>query len=299
MSKYEVINSENCYICSEFMGSFRSDLTVCTGYTERPIYQIIGKFVVFWKFSKYSRILFDFLEIFTNTTISDDVINESGVCQNCFIRFNEYDEHQSMADEIQRDLVSLMENKIFTLEEEMTTQVKVEQQEEEIIASEVDYEIYEAQEDEEEEQLFEEDDENEGETVVEAIDDDYHFEIVVDDTKENVKGKQVRATEAKPKMIDGNPELIILQLDDHSTVYQCDICFKTCKDKSKLRSHREIHTSERNVICPTCGKGFKTMNCLRNHKRLHLPMRTYYNCDQCEKKYTQKVSDGSSVDHCG
>lgn len=32
------------------------------------------------------------------------------------------------------------------------------------------------------------------------------------------------------------------------------------------------------------------MNCLRNHKRLHVPDRTYYNCDQCDKKYTQKVN---------
>ena len=38
-----------------------------------------------------------------------------------------------------------------------------------------------------------------------------------------------------------------------------------------------------------CGKKFKTMNCLRNHKRTHLPDRILYACDQCEKKYTQKV----------
>lgn len=32
------------------------------------------------------------------------------------------------------------------------------------------------------------------------------------------------------------------------------------------------------------------MNCLRNHKRLHVAERTYFNCDRCDKKYTQKVS---------
>lgn len=40
-------------------------------------------------------------------------------------------------------------------------------------------------------------------------------------------------------------------------------------------------------------KAFKTMNCLRNHKRLHVPERTYFNCDQCDKKYTQKVKNHS------
>lgn len=218
--------------------------------------------------------------------IADDIINDSGVCQNCFIKFNEYDEHQSLAEQIQLDLVTLMDNKIFTLadDEEQFTKVKIEEQEEISANDAIEYEPFEA-----EEELFE-DEEIEGETVVEAIEEDYHFEIVVDDTKENIKAKQVRSSAPRQKIKEEGNEFIIIELDDNSKVYQCDICFKTCKDKSKLRSHREIHTSERNVICPTCGKGFKTMNCLRNHKRLHLPMRTYYNCDQCEKKYTQKVS---------
>lgn len=44
-----------------------------------------------------------------------------------------------------------------------------------------------------------------------------------------------------------------------------------------------------NSYLQQCGKGFKTMNCLRNHKRTHLSERILYGCDQCEKKYTQKV----------
>lgn len=49
MAKFEVFNTENCYICSEFMGSFKSDLTVVTGYSEKPIYQLIGKWkLMFW-----------------------------------------------------------------------------------------------------------------------------------------------------------------------------------------------------------------------------------------------------------
>lgn len=43
MAKFEIFNTENCFICNEFMGSFRSDLSVLTGYSEKPIYQLIGK----------------------------------------------------------------------------------------------------------------------------------------------------------------------------------------------------------------------------------------------------------------
>jgi len=69
-------------------------------------------------------------------------------------------------------------------------------------------------------------------------------------------------------------------------MYQCEICTKTFKEKSKLKSHREIHTTERNVICPICEKSFKTQACLRSHKRVHNPI--YMSCDYCGKSYTQK-----------
>lgn len=42
MADYELYNPDNCYVCNELMGSFRSDLSVVTGYSEKPIYQIVG-----------------------------------------------------------------------------------------------------------------------------------------------------------------------------------------------------------------------------------------------------------------
>lgn len=45
MANYEIFSYDNCYICNEFMGAFRNDLTVMTGYSEKPIYQLIGKSV--------------------------------------------------------------------------------------------------------------------------------------------------------------------------------------------------------------------------------------------------------------
>lgn len=32
-----------CIICSEFMGSFKNELTVVTGYSEKVVWQLIGK----------------------------------------------------------------------------------------------------------------------------------------------------------------------------------------------------------------------------------------------------------------
>jgi hypothetical protein len=43
MAKAELKQSESCFICSEYMGPFRNDLTVSTGYSEKTIGEILGK----------------------------------------------------------------------------------------------------------------------------------------------------------------------------------------------------------------------------------------------------------------
>lgn len=37
---------------------------------------------------------------------------------------------------------------------------------------------------------------------------------------------------------------------DNQKMYQCELCLRVFKEKSKLKYHRQIHTSERNVVCP-------------------------------------------------
>jgi hypothetical protein len=39
----KLVISDNCFICNELMGYFKSELTVVTSYSEKPIYQLIGK----------------------------------------------------------------------------------------------------------------------------------------------------------------------------------------------------------------------------------------------------------------
>lgn len=222
---------------------------------------------------------------------SDELLQEAGVCQNCYIKLNEYDEHFTIAEQIQFELVTTMEKVTAAAVEdtEVEDNIKCEEIEEVGVVEEIEYDGLEP----EYEELFS--GTGETEEVEETAADDFHFEIVVDDTKENVKSRPYKSV-AKPRSKDN--EYVVLEVDNQK-LYQCDICFKTFKDKSKLRTHREIHTDERNVICPECGKAFKTLNCLRNHKRLHVPERTYFNCDQCEKKYTQKVSQWAGLHNRG
>lgn len=54
MENFEQKDIENCYVCSEYMGAFKSDLTEVCGYSEKPIVEILGKFFL----SAWSRMFF-------------------------------------------------------------------------------------------------------------------------------------------------------------------------------------------------------------------------------------------------
>lgn len=47
---------ETCLICGEYMGTFKNEMTVPTGFSERPIFQMFGEWRYFWMFLvKYQR----------------------------------------------------------------------------------------------------------------------------------------------------------------------------------------------------------------------------------------------------
>lgn len=215
--------------------------------------------------------------------LSEDVINDCGVCQNCLIKFNEYDELIVKAEVIQLDIVQLLENKVLTIDnsKDNVAKTEVEDDDDPIEYEPLDDMYY--QEEEANDEITEEQFEEE---IIDPTDLQFQMEVVVDDTKENLK-EIIRQNNQSVKRNDEG--YLIVELENNQRVYQCDVCSKICKDKTKLKLHREIHTDLRNVICQQCGKGFKTMNCLRNHKRTHLPERVYFGCDQCDKRYTQKV----------
>ena len=44
MENFEIVGIENCFVCSEFMGPFKNELTEVTGYSEKRIYEILGDY---------------------------------------------------------------------------------------------------------------------------------------------------------------------------------------------------------------------------------------------------------------
>lgn len=43
MSKVVLFDSENCFVCNDYMGPFRNQLTSSTDLSETPIYTLLGK----------------------------------------------------------------------------------------------------------------------------------------------------------------------------------------------------------------------------------------------------------------
>lgn len=152
--------------------------------------------------------------------VSDDEIFNCGVCQSCFIKLNELDEHLSMANKIQEDLTQLYEERNMSLA--IKTEIK---DEDHLFESIIANEPYE-----------------------EVKDDQSEFDVYDDDdltTEIRVK----RPYRRKKNLDEG---LIVVNLDGVK-IYQCDVCKKLCKDRYKLKAHRGIHTTERRICCNECG----------------------------------------------
>lgn len=190
--------------------------------------------------------------------LGDELIYGTGICQNCLVRFNEYDEFVTKAEIIQNDIVQLIESKISMLNHpEDEGKIKTESPDDDPIEFEpIDEMYFEAQEVEDCDIQQQENIEF-GEEIIdstEIIQEDYQLEVVVDDSRENhtdlyrhrIKHEYETSPDKSLKNEDG---FIIIDIGNNLKAYQCDICAKTFKDKTKLKLHREIHTDQRNVIC--------------------------------------------------
>jgi hypothetical protein len=163
------------------------------------------------------------------------VILNSGICQNCFIKFNEFDEYQMMAKRIETEILQMFENS-SELEVEQKIDVKKENEEETD-----DFEIVEV-----------------------MLDDDAEINDYFQLPDQHGKSEK-RSYKRKKNLDEG---LVVVEVDGQK-IYQCDICKKLCKDRYKLKTHREIHTTERKICCTVCGAMFKTLTCLYSHKKIH------------------------------
>lgn len=77
----------------------------------------------------------------------------------------------------------------------------------------------------------------------------------------------------------------------------CEICGKTLKNREQLKTHLQIHSSERQFKCDICSATFKQALALRNHSRIHSSF-CKYNCSNCGKSFKWKQTYDKHIDKC-
>lgn len=193
--------------------------------------------------------------------LTEEEIYNGGICQCCFIKFNEFDEHATLASKIQNEITEIYES-CASLEYMVKLEDENDVKDDQLDISEV---IIENSLDCNEISEYEQDDQ---------------YDAIADTSDSKVKRQYRR----KKNLDEG---LIVVEVDGVK-IYQCEICQKLCKDRYKLKAHREIHTTERRICCNECGAMFKTLTCLYSHKKIHRE-RIYYYCDLCDMRYIQKT----------
>lgn len=79
----------------------------------------------------------------------------------------------------------------------------------------------------------------------------------------------------------------IFHFENGKKMFQCDICSKLCKDRTKLECHLQSHNSEPTYKCEICGKMLKTETTLKYHvKIMHdTSQQRGHKCDVCGKEF--------------
>lgn len=207
------------------------------------------------------------VEMFTESKIPDVVLENCGICQNCFIRFNEYDEHQTLARHIQDELTMLYRREAVEDYEyiEEKPDVKIELDDYYTLDENVEVVEY-------------------NPTVEEVTYEEQPDMQLQMSSKAPVVKTQRRSNDSGK--VDKDAGLIVLMINGVKH-YKCDFCGKTeFTSRSRIKTHRLTHTTERNFMCQECGSSFKTMNCLKNHSRLHNNI--FYTCDICPARFKGK-----------
>jgi hypothetical protein len=238
-----------CLICNEFMGQFKNHLAHPTNFSRKPIFQLFGECLGGKETQRplsYARRPIS--ETFISVNLPQQSVDDRKICQNCFIKFNELDEHQTIVEKIQNDLLLLYNNTLS-----MTLDIKHNIKIENYDIAEVDVQ--------EEENFFESEPEYKPEIVRKRM--HRRRERYEDEYRER---RRRRAKAMKREEEDTARGYTVIEIDGEKW-YKCDICQKVLQ--RRIKNHREIHTSERNVKCEVCGSMFKTLACLYTHRKIH------------------------------
>jgi DNA-directed RNA polymerase subunit RPC12/RpoP len=155
-------------------------------------------------------------------------IEDRHVCQNCFIKFNELDEHHTMVERIQTELLLLYNNTVST-----TLDIKHSIKMENFEITEVD---------------IPEDDTN----FTSEPEYSEELERTPRKARKRKKSDKMRRKRGPYKKVDDETEkgYTVVEIDGEKH-YKCDICHKVLQ--RRIKNHRETHTNERNIKCEVCG----------------------------------------------
>ena len=101
-------------------------------------------------------------------------------------------------------------------------------------------------------------------------------------TQGNRHVKEVNAILIQGSKPRGSPLLTSIVTSDGR--HLCDICNKSYRSRSILRTHRITHGNDKPYICETCKQGFNSFSNLRNHRFKHTGRK--FPCEHCGKSYS-------------
>ncbi|KAG5667227.1 hypothetical protein PVAND_015218 [Polypedilum vanderplanki] len=260
MDKSEVNARDLCLVCGEFMGIFRRNVNEPANFSKKSISEILDSFISINHIERPSE--------------------QNEICQICYIKFNELDEHQTIADKIRLDLSYLYNASHF----HSTDILKVKIEPIDVPSPERDDDIEGFESDYNPDRDIDDFDSDSSTKHTESEEIKKKFKPVKISSIKSNKERKPRRTRQKPDISEEN---IKEHLVNGQIVYQCLVCKKTTSKKGAIRQHVRIHTSERNICCPECGKMFKTPSCLYSHKKIHQKNNRMI-CDMCGKTFDKK-----------